>query len=142
VEQEKRLSIAGHLQELRKRLLRSVVALGIGIVVSFPLAPYIFDILKSRAEGVNLIYTRVTEMIGIYIKVALYCGIALVLPYLVYQLVMFLSPALRDKEKRYVYLSLPAVFILFAAGVCFAYFLFCLQRSSSYSLSAVILPNR
>jgi Twin arginine targeting (Tat) protein translocase TatC len=112
------------LQELRKRLLRSVVALGIGIVVSFPLAPYIFDILKSRAEGVNLIYTRVTEMIGIYIKVALYCGIALVLPYLVYQLVMFLSPALRDKEKRYVYLSLPAVFILFAAGVCFAYFLF------------------
>ena len=124
MEQEKRLTLIGHLEELRKRLLWSVIAVAIGIAASFPLAPHIFDILKSRAEGINLIYTHVTEMLGIYIKVALYCGIALALPYLIYQLVSFLSPALRDREKKYVYFSLPIVFILFAAGVCFAYFIF------------------
>ena len=124
MEQEKRLTLIGHLEELRKRLLWSVIAVAVGIIASFPLAPYIFDILKSRAKDVNLIYTHVTEMLGIYIKVALYCGIALALPYLIYQLVMFLSPALRDREKKYVYLSLPIVFILFVGGVCFAYFLF------------------
>jgi sec-independent protein translocase protein TatC len=124
VEQEERLTITGHLRELRKRLIRSVIAVVVGIAVSFPLVHYIFDILKSRAENLNLVFIQVTEMFGTYIKVALYCGIALALPYLVYQLVMFLSPALRDKEKKYVYLSLPAVFILFATGVCFAYFIF------------------
>ena len=124
MEQEKRLTLIGHLEELRKRLLWSVIAVAVGIIASFPLAPHIFDILKSRAEGINLIYTHVTEMLGIYIKVALYCGIALALPYLIYQLVMFLSPALRDREKKYIYFSLPIVFILFAAGVCFAYFIF------------------
>jgi sec-independent protein translocase protein TatC len=124
VEQEKRLTIIGHLQELRKRLLWSVIAVAVGIAASFPLAHYIFDILKSRAADINLVYIHVTEMFGTYMKVALYCGIALALPFLIYQLVMFLSPALRDREKKYVYLSLPAVFILFAAGVCFAYFIF------------------
>ncbi len=124
MEQEKRLTLLEHLEELRKRLLWSVIAVAVGIVASFPLTPYIFDILKSQAQDINLIYTHVTEMLGIYIKVALYCGIALAMPFLIYQLVVFLSPALRDREKKYIYFSLPVVFILFAAGVCFAYFVF------------------
>lgn len=124
MEQETKLTIIAHLAELRKRLLRSAIAVAIGIAVSLPLAPYVFDILKSRAENVDLIYIHVTEMIGTYMKVALYCGLALALPYVISQLVLFLSPALRDKEKKYVYLSLPAIFLLFAAGVAFAYFIF------------------
>jgi sec-independent protein translocase protein TatC len=123
VEQEERLTITEHLGELRSRLIKCAIALGIGVAAGFPLAPYVFDILKSRAEGLDLVFIYVTEMVGIYIKVALYCGIALVLPYLIYHLLMFLSPALKDKEKRYVYFSLPIVALLFAAGVCFAYFI-------------------
>jgi sec-independent protein translocase protein TatC len=97
----------------------------VGIVISFPLAFYVFDILKSRAPSdMNLVFINVTEMLGTYMKVALYCGIALSLPYLIYQLVMFLAPALKDREKRYLYLSMPLVVVLFAAGVCFAYFIF------------------
>jgi len=124
VEEEKRLTVTRHLQELRSRLIKSVIAIVVGIIISFPLTPYIFDILKWPAQDINLIYVHVTEMIGTYIKVALYCGIVLALPYLVYHLVMFLSPALRDREKKYVYLSLPLIFIFFAAGACFAYFIF------------------
>lgn len=123
--QEKKLSITEHLLELRSRLIKSTIALGVGIVISFPLAFYIFDILKSRAPSdMNLVFINVTEMFGTYMKVALYCGIALSLPYLIYQLVMFLAPALKDREKRYLYLSMPLVVVLFAAGVCFAYFIF------------------
>lgn len=123
--QEKKLSITEHLLELRSRLIKSVIALGVGIVISFPLAFYIFDILKSRAPSdMNLVFINVTEMLGTYMKVALYCGIALSLPYLIYQLVMFFAPALKDREKRYLYLSMPLVVVLFAAGVCFAYFIF------------------
>lgn len=123
--QDKKLSITEHLQELRSRLIKSAIALAVGIVISFPLAFYVFDILKSRAPSdMNLVFINVTEMLGTYMKVALYCGIALSLPYLIYQLVMFFAPALNSKEKRYLYFSMPLVVILFAAGVCFAYFIF------------------
>lgn len=123
--QDKKLSITEHLQELRSRLIKSAIALAVGIVISFPLAFYVFDILKSRAPSdMNLVFINVTEMLGTYMKVALYCGIALSLPYLIYQVVMFFAPALNSKEKRYLYFSMPLVVILFAAGVCFAYFIF------------------
>ena len=122
--QDKKLSITEHLRELRSRLIKSVIALCVCIGISIPLAHYVFDILKSRAPGIDLVFIDVTEMIGIYMKVVFYCGIALSLPYLIYQLVRFLSPAMTDKEKRYLYFSMPLVVLLFVAGVCFAYFIF------------------
>ena len=122
--QDKKLSITEHLLELRSRLIKSVIALCVCIGISIPLAHYVFDILKSRAPGIDLVFINVTEMLGTYMKVVFYCGIALSLPYLIYQLVRFLSPAMTDKEKRYLYFSMPLVVLLFVAGVCFAYFIF------------------
>ena len=122
--QDKKLSITEHLLELRSRLIKSVIALCVCIGISIPLAHYVFDILKSRAPGIDLVFINITEMLGTYMKVVFYCGIALSLPYLIYQLVRFLSPAMTDKEKRYLYFSMPLVVLLFVAGVCFAYFIF------------------
>lgn len=122
--QDKKLSITEHLRELRSRLIKSVIALCVCIGISIPLAHYVFDILKSRAPGIDLVFINVTEMLGTYMKVVFYCGIALSLPYLIYQLVMFLSPAMTGREKRYLYFSMPLVVLLFVAGVCFAYFIF------------------
>jgi len=124
VGQDKKLSITEHLLELRSRLIKSVIALCVCIGISIPLAHYVFDILKSRAPGIDLVFIDVTEMLGTYMKVVFYCGIALSLPYLIYQLVRFLSPAMTDKEKRYLYFSMPLVVLLFVAGVSFAYFIF------------------
>jgi len=124
VEEDKKLTITEHLLELRSRLIKSVIALGVCIGISFPLAPYVFAILKSRAPETDFVFIIPTEMLGIYIKVALYCGIALSLPYFIYHLVMFLSPALNKRQKRYVYLGIPLSFLLFAAGVSLAYFVF------------------
>jgi len=64
-----------------------------------------------------------TEMIGIYMKVSLAGGIMLTMPYLVYHIIMFVSPALTRREKRYVYLILPWIALMFAGGVVFAYFI-------------------
>jgi len=124
VGQDKKLSITEHLLELRSRLIKSAIALGVCIGISIPLAHYVFDILKSRAPGIDLVFIDVAEMLGTYMKVVFYCGIALSLPYLIYQLVRFLSPAMTDKEKRYLYFSMPLVVLLFVAGVSFAYFIF------------------
>jgi len=121
---EKRLTFLGHLAELRKRLIRSVIAVVITSILAFIFAEQIFDILISPApQGTNLIYIEMTEMIGTYMRVCLVSGIILAMPYLTYQLIMFVSPALTSKEKRYVYLILPWIALMFAAGVVFAYFI-------------------
>jgi sec-independent protein translocase protein TatC len=74
------------------------------------------------APGIHLIYTEITEMLGTYAKVTLIISVILVLPFIVYQLVMFVRPALTRREISYVYIMLPAIAICFLIGVTFAYF--------------------
>ena len=87
---EKRLTFMSHLDELRRRLMVSVIAVGAATIVSFPLVAHVIRLLESRAEGIQLIYVEMTEMIGVYMKVGLVCGLALAMP-----VVMWDSRALR-----------------------------------------------
>lgn len=119
---EERFSITNHLQELRKRLLRVIVAVGITTAISFFLVKYIIALLESRAEGINLIYVEMTEMIGTYCKVAVFSGIALAMPFILYEAVMFTRPALTGTERKRLYAFLPITLLAFAAGVSFGYF--------------------
>ncbi len=119
----KKLTVLEHLGELRKRLIRSVIAVVITSIISFIFYEQIFDILTSRTQDINLIYIEMTEMVGIIMRVCLVSGIILVMPYLSYELIVFVSPALTRREKRYVYLILPWIALMFAAGVVFAYFI-------------------
>jgi len=119
---DEKLTITGHLGEFRKRLMWSAIAVAITTAISFVFAKYIFIILESRAEGIELIYIEMTEMIGTYFKVALFSGLALATPVLIYETVMFIRPALSHKERRYLYTLLPGVLIAFVIGVLFAYF--------------------
>jgi len=120
---EKKLSLLGHLTELRKRLIRSVVVVVVTSTLAFIFAGQIFDILISPApQDINLVYIEMTEMLGTYMRVCMVSGIILAMPYLTYQLIMFVSPALTRREKRYVYLILPWITLMFAAGLVFAYF--------------------
>ena len=120
---DKKLTVLEHVSEFRHRLVRAVIAVLVTTVISFIFAPQIFEILKSPAGGINLIYIEMTEMIGIYMKVALAGGLMLAMPYLVYQTIMFVSPALTHREKKRVYLILPWIALMFIAGVVFAYFI-------------------
>ncbi|MFC1973802.1 twin-arginine translocase subunit TatC [Chloroflexota bacterium] len=122
----KALTFIGHLDELRRRLLRSLIAIAIAIAISFAFREYILDVLLIPAPasvGDQVQAIGMTEMIGTYMKVSLASGIVLTMPYLVYNLIMFVSPALTRKEKRYVYLMLPLITLMFLGGVAFCYFI-------------------
>jgi len=119
---ENKQNILGHLAELRSRLLKSVIAVIITSIISFAFADYIFQILKAPVQEYTLVRIEMTEMIGIYMKVCLVSGLVLAMPFLVYQFLMFVAPALNSKEKKYTYLVLPWIGLMFAGGVVFAYF--------------------
>ena len=120
---EQKISVLGHLDELRKRLIRVVIAVAITSILSFVFYEQLFDILISPTQNINLIYIEMTEMIGTIMRVCLFSGVLLAMPYLTYELIMFVSPALTRREKRYVYFILPWIALMFAAGVSFGYFL-------------------
>lgn len=128
---EQKLTFLGHLVELRSCLFRSIIALIIALFICFGITYYfkdfIFGILTNPAIGqvpdLSIIFTEVTEMMGTYIKVTLYAAVALILPFIIYQTVTFVRPALTKQERSYLYLFLPLVLIMFAAGAVFAYFI-------------------
>jgi len=120
---DKKVSILSHLLELRQRLIKSLIAVAIASVLAFIFYDWIFYILKLPAEGINLVFIEMTEMIGTIMKVCLAAGLILAMPYLVYHGIMFVSPALTRKEKKYVYLILPWIALMFLGGVVFGYFI-------------------
>jgi sec-independent protein translocase protein TatC len=118
-----KLTLLGHIKELRQRLIKSVIAVLITTVISFVFAKQIFNILIWPTGGINLIYIEMTEMIGTYMRVSLVSGIILAMPYLTYQFLMFVAPALTGRERKYVYLVLPWIALMFIGGVVFGYFI-------------------
>lgn len=121
-------SLSGHLTELRRRLVVSVITLLLATVAAFALHPYILGALMGPARGFEslrenrLVFTQATEMLGVIMKVSLMGGLALSAPVLLYQVVMFVSPGLTSREKRYLYALLPGVMVSFAVGVTFGYY--------------------
>lgn len=117
-----KLTLLGHLRELRRRLTRSVIAVGITTILAFLFADHIFRVLTMPIRGVSLIFVEMTEMFSTYMTVSLVSGIAMAMPYLVYEFIMFVSPALTPREKKYVYIVLPWIGIMFLGGVAFGFF--------------------
>ena len=117
-----KLTVLSHLYELRSRLIKSVIAIAVASAIAFVFADWIFYILTLPAGDIPLIYIEMTEMLGTYMRVSLVAGIALAMPYLVYHVIMFVSPALTPREKKYVFLVLPWIGLMFIGGVVFGYF--------------------
>jgi sec-independent protein translocase protein TatC len=114
------MSILGHLEELRSRVLRCVLALVAGFALAWSFAPRIYGFIVEPAiaqlpPGVKLAYTGVADPFLLYMKVALVGGLFLALPYVLAELWMFVAPGLYRKEKRWV--------VPFAAGASFFFFL-------------------
>ena len=122
-EQPEKLTILGHLQELRRRVIKIIFAVLITTVISFVFANQIFNILISPAGGIELVFIEMTEMLGTYMKVCLAAGIILAMPYIVYHFLLFVFPALTSKERKYIYIIMPWVILMFAGGVTFGYFI-------------------
>ena len=125
---DRELSLTGHLVELRRRLVISAAALVAGTGVAFAFHRIIFDLLMVPAQGFaslqgqKLIFTQVTEMIGITMKVSLMGGFVLALPIILFQVFTFVAPGLTSREKCYLYALFPGAILSFVAGAAFTYF--------------------
>jgi sec-independent protein translocase protein TatC len=116
-------TIWAHLNELRRRLVVCLIAIAAGTIIAFVFAEQLFQVLVWPAKGIHLIFIEVTEMLGTYMQVSLVAGIILAMPVIVYQLIVFIAPALTPREKKYVWIILPFIILMFAAGVAFSYFI-------------------
>jgi sec-independent protein translocase protein TatC len=125
---EKKLPLTAHLQELRKRLILSFIAVGVGFVLCYAFAESIFNILASplikvMPAGGSLIFTSVAEAFFTYMKVAFIAGLILTSPFILYQIWAFVAPGLYQKEKKYVVPFVLGGSLFFAMGVLFGYFI-------------------
>ena len=122
------LSLGDHLQELRRRLFISVIALVAASAVCFAFFRQIINLLVQPArelganQGLDLIYTEVTELLATSVKVSMVAGFVLAFPIILYQVLRFVAPGLTGREHRMLIFFLPAVFLAFVGGVAFAYF--------------------
>jgi len=124
---EDKLPLTAHLRELRKRLILSFIAVGVGFVVCYAFADTLFDILakpliKIMPAGGTLIFTSVAEAFFTYMKVGFIAGIVLASPFILYQVWAFVAPGLYRNEKRYVVPFVLGGTFFFALGVFFGYF--------------------
>jgi sec-independent protein translocase protein TatC len=117
-----------HLIELRDRLLRMLIAVGVVFVILFPFASELYDLLaypmmRALPEGSKMIATGVVAPFLIPVKVAAMVAFAVALPYVLYQVWAFVAPGLYAHERRLVVPLVVASTALFFVGVAFCYFL-------------------
>jgi sec-independent protein translocase protein TatC len=120
-----------HLVELRKRIINSLLAVLAGAAIGWFVAPRFVNIITVpiraalTAHNLNpqLVYTGPTDYLSLLIKLSIYIGIVLASPVILYQVWLFVAPALYRNEKSAVTGFLFSTVFLFLAGIAFAYFL-------------------
>jgi len=123
------MSFLEHLEELRRRIIYSVVAVAAGFFACWAYAERIYDIVQRpviealQRNGVpaKLTFLNPTEPFNLYLKTAFVAGLFVASPLVLYQVWMFISPGLYRREKRYVFPFMASTIFLFLAGGYFGY---------------------
>jgi sec-independent protein translocase protein TatC len=118
--QQEEMTLLQHLEELRDRLVRVAIAVGLTTVFSLLFARQALQLLIAPTGGNQPVALHPTENIIIYFKVALVLGVVLAMPVIVYQAVRYIVPGLTAEEQRYLYILIPGATVSFALGVAFA----------------------
>ena len=114
------MTLLEHLDELRQRLMRVVIALLIGVIAGTLVSPAVLRILVVPLGDQVPLAISPTEAPAVFFKVAIVIGVVIAMPVIVYQLFQFARPGLESAEQRYVLVGAPAASVSFAAGVVFA----------------------
>jgi sec-independent protein translocase protein TatC len=118
-----------HLEELRRRILYSIVAVAVGFFACWGYAEKIYEImqrpimvaLQHNGLSEKLVYLNPTEPFNLYIKIGAMAGLFVASPIVLYQIWLFISPGLYRHEKRYVMPFMFSTVGLFLAGGYFGY---------------------
>ena len=125
--EDNKVPLSGHLEELRKRIIYSLIAIGIGFGASYGFSEQIYSLIALPIkpflkDGNAFIFTGLTEAFFTYFKLSIFSGLILSSPVIIYQIWCFIAPGLYKKEKSY---ALPFVLLstfFFLGGVSFCYF--------------------
>lgn len=121
-ERDKELSLLGHLDELRRRLMIAAIAVAVAAALSFTFAERLIAILLIPSGVTRCTALAPTENFATFMHVSLFSGIAFAMPVVLYQIYKYVDPALLAKERRFVLRLGPFVLALFVAGMAFCYF--------------------
>jgi sec-independent protein translocase protein TatC len=122
-EAEARASLWDHVQALRAHLLRIVIWLVVGVAISFSFTVRLMEFLARPVGGLeNLQAIQVTEEIGVFMRVALTSGIAMMLPFIAFEVWLFAASGLTAREKKSSLVSIPLATLLFLSGMAFTFF--------------------
>ncbi|MFZ5981775.1 MAG: twin-arginine translocase subunit TatC [Candidatus Zixiibacteriota bacterium] len=117
------MSFVDHLEELRWRLLKSVLAVVIMAILALYFSDHLFKFLIMPLGDVKLHVTEVTGSFYAYLKVSFIAGIFGALPIVFYQLWVFISPGLYKREKKVIIPLVTISSFLFLGGAIFCYYL-------------------
>jgi len=120
------LTLLEHLLALKDHLVRIAIAIVVSSAASFVLATRIFEWLLLPVAGhegkVSIMANTPTSAISTYVKIAFFSGAILAMPFIVYQILLYVLPALTRKEKRTLFWVIPGATLFFLSGAAFAYF--------------------
>jgi len=126
--EESPMPLTAHLEELKTRLIRVLIVVGIGFGVCYLFKDWSFRVITKPlvdampAQG-TMIFTGLPEAFFIHMKIAFFASLLLTAPYTLFEIWRFVSPGLYRDEKKYV---LPFLFfstLLFGSGVLFGYYI-------------------
>ena len=116
------MTIAGHLAELRKRLLICAVAfLGFAVLSFLFIQPFV-NVLLRLSTQFQFVYLSPSELMTSYLRLALVLGLVFASPVILWQVWAFISPGLTQTERRSVLTAIGAGFAFFLIGTVFCYF--------------------
>ncbi|MDE3111926.1 MAG: twin-arginine translocase subunit TatC [Chloroflexota bacterium] len=120
---DRELSLIQHLDELRRRLVVAAIAVAVTTGGAFFFSSSIVRFLLAPAGIQRCVAFSPTENFTTFLRVALFAGIALAMPVLLYEIYAYVDPALMSNERKFVLISGPFVLLLFLTGMAFCYYL-------------------
>jgi sec-independent protein translocase protein TatC len=125
-DEEQKMPFTAHLEELRKRLIISLAAIGIGTFISFGFKERLFHLLMrplihALPPGQKMIFTGLPEAFFVYLEISIIAGIILAMPVVLYETWLFVAPGLYAHERRFAAPMVILSSIFFGGGVLFAY---------------------
>jgi len=133
--------ILAHLNELRWRIVRVAIAIAIGatigLIFSNPITEFLSLPYDRSCSDCGFQFLAPTESFSVLMKVAVFAGIIIGSPVILYQIWAFVSPALTDRERKWAIPVISASVALFAGGIAFGYWV--LPRAFDFFLS--IFPD-
>ncbi len=124
-EPEKEMTFLEHLEELRWRIIYSLIGIVVGAILAWIFIDFLVEVVllkPAKDAGAMLQNLRPFGQLFLYMQIAIMVGIIISIPNIFFQFWQFISPALRKHERRYIFWIVTFSSICFLAGIAFAYF--------------------